>query len=366
MRISLWLIVLLFTSLVLGAESFTHTKTLTGLTPNTTYHYRIKTNNLNGSTKTSADYQFTTNATGQTWPTLVNPVDPMTYGAACNGTTNDTTAFQQAVNASDVLVPANKTCVVNGTINVTTNNRHIQCGANTILKQNVTGPIMFDIHEAQSGQRLTGVSVANCTFIGTNTIPPTTDWNNPSKHWNFPILARDRVDNVVIINNTFDRFYGQAMFQSTGAVDGGHGDQVSYNTFKNCGYYGVAFVAHINGYIGHNTAIDCAVGIENDNSTQLSGGNILEYNTLTTVYGKGSVDLEAATALSGGCTGNATNIVDYHTNIVRNNAVSGVANALGAHPGWPSRIYDCHGWIGQYAAQYSNNTCTNGCQVIQP
>jgi hypothetical protein len=350
--------------LVFGAESFTHTKQLTGLNPNTTYHYRVITKNTAGEQSASTDYVFTTNGTGQTWPTLVNPIDPMTKGAKCDGVTNDTAAFQQSVNERDVLVPAGKTCVINGTVFITTNNRHIQCGTNTIIKQNVTGPIVFEIKEAVSGNRLTGVSVAGCYFLGTNTVPPTTDWNDSAKHWNFPILARDRVDNVTIINNTFDRFYGQAMFQTTGVVDGGHGDQVTYNSFKNCGYYGVAFVAHTNGYIGHNTAIDCAIGIENDNPGQNSGGNILEYNTVTAIYGKGSIDLEASVMLSGGCTGNSTNIVNYSTNIVRNNAVSGVANSLGYHPGWPSRLYICTKWIGQYAAQYSNNSCTSGCQII--
>jgi len=125
---------------------------------------------------------------------------------------------------------------------------------------------------------------------------------------------------------------------------------------------GPVFVAHINGYIGHNTAIDCAVGVENNDSGQLSGGNIIEYNTLTTIYGKGPVDMESATTLSGGCT--VANSANYSTNIVRHNAVSGISNAQGYHPNQPSRIYICTKWIGAYAAQYTNNSCTNGCQVI--
>jgi hypothetical protein len=299
-------------------------------------------------------------------PTLVNPVNPMNYGAKCDGVSNDSAAFQAAVNAGDVLVPAGRTCVINSAVNISINNRHIECGSGAILRQTVTGGLVFEITEAVSGQRLTGVSIANCSFIGTGTVPPTTDWNDSAKHWNIPVLTRDRVDNFTLIGNTFDRFYGQAMFQTAGVVDGGHGDNISYNTFKNCGYYGVAFVAHINGYIGHNTAIDCSIGVENDNPGQLSGGNILEYNTVTAIYGKGSIDMESSATLSGGCTGNATNIMNYSTNIVRNNSVSGKSSADGYHPNWPSRIYDCHGWIGQYAAQYINNSCTNGCQVIQP
>jgi hypothetical protein len=290
----------------------------------------------------------------------------MNYGAKCDGVSNDSAAFQAAVNASDVLVPAGKTCVINSAVTISKNNRHLECGAGTILKQTVTGGSVFVIQEAVAGARVTGASIANCTFIGTGTIPAITDWNDSAKHWNIPVLARDRVDNFVLIGNTFDRFYGQAMFQTVGFPDGGHGDQIAYNTFKNCGYYGPVFVAHANGYIGHNTMIDCAAGVENDVVTppQLTGGNIIEYNTLTTVYGKGSIDMEASLILTGGCSGSSTTIVNYSQNIVRNNAISGVANAQGAHPGWPSRLYICTKWIGAYAAQYTNNTCTNGCQVI--
>jgi hypothetical protein len=350
---------------VVGADTYTHSKKITGLQPGTTYNLRIRTTNPDGSVTVSPNKIFTTNSSpisGVSVPTLVNPVNPMNYGALCNGTTNDTAAFQAAINASDVLVPANKTCVINGTVNVTTNNRHIQCGANTILKQNVTGPIIFDIKEAVAGQRLTGVSIANCYFLGTNTSPPTTDWNNSAKHWNIPIQTRDRVDNVIIVGNTFDRFYGQAMFETYGVVDGGHGDQISYNTFKNCGYYGPVFIAHTNGYIGHNTMIDCATGVENDIVTpaQLSGGNIIEYNTITCIYGYGALDMEACAMLTGGTTAGS----NYSTNIVRNNTISGVANAQGAHPGTHSRIFTGIRWIGNLAAQYINNSCTNGCEVL--
>jgi hypothetical protein len=286
----------------------------------------------------------------------------MNYGAKCDGVSNDSAAFQAAVNASDVLVPAGKTCVINSAVTISKNNRHVECGAGTILKQTVTGGSVFVIQEAVAGARVTGASIAKCTFIGTNTSPPTTDWNNPAKHWNIPVHARDRVDNFVLIGNTFDRFYGQAMFQTGwGGVDGGHGDYIAYNTFKNCGYYGPVFVAHTNGYMGHNTLTDCSMGVENDISTppQNSGGNIFEYNTLTCIYGQGAPDMATCAMLTGGSTGGS----NYSTNIVRNNTVSGVSNASGAYPGSHIFIIIASRWIGSLAAQYYNNSCTNGCSV---
>ncbi len=359
-----------FVSLVLGAESFTHTKQLTGLQPNTTYHYRIRTQNLNGSTKTSADHVFTTNAAGVAYPTLINPVNPMSYGAVCNGITNDSAAFQAAINAGDVLVPDNKTCVINNRLSININDRHIQCGANTILKQTAFGsspPLMFELTASPSTGRLTGASIANCYFLGSGTIPASDyqSTSNPSLYGsNIAVITREKVDNFTLVGNTFDRFWGQSMFQTEAAVDGGHGDYIAYNTFKNCGYYGPVFAAHTNGYIGHNTLVDCAMGVENDIWSQNSGGNIIEYNTQTVVYGYGYPDMAASAMLTGGCNGNTTtDIRNYSTNIVRYNNISGISNAQGAHPGSPSRLLICTKWIGAYAAQYVGNVCNNGCQT---
>lgn len=343
-----------------------HLQTLSNLSSGTLYHYRVKSTNAGGAESVSSDYTFTTtgSSSGYTKPTLVNVQNPMNHGALCNGSTNDFYAFQAAINAGDVLVPAGKVCVINGALNVTTSNKHIECGEGTVLRQTVLTGSMI-VYQTPGSGRISGDSIVNCTFIGTGTVPATTDWNNSAKHWNIPILARDRVDNMLLAGNTFDRFFGQAMFQTVGTIDGGTGDQVVYNTFKNCGYYGVAFVAHTNGLIAHNTATDCAIGVENDNvqPPQNTGGNILEYNTLTCVYGYGAPDIGACTTLSGGATINGQ---DYSTNIVRNNAVSGTANAQGAHPGSPSYILigSNVNWGGAIAAQYSNNTCTNGCSVI--
>jgi hypothetical protein len=109
--------------------------------------------------------------------------------------------------------------------------------------------------------------------------------------------------------------------------------------------------------MAHNTLVDCAMGVENDNSTQIDGNNIMEYNTLGCVYGYGGPDMGACAMLTGGAT---TNGASYTTNIVRYNVVTGTSNGQGYQPAEGSRLISGSGW-GVPAAQYIGNTCNNGC-----
>lgn len=300
-----------------------------------------------------------------TAPALVNPVNPMDYGAKCDGVTDDSAAFQAAVNASDVLVPAGKTCVINKKVWITVSNKHIECGDGTILKQTrvPTSADTSDDHttmftfKAMSG-RISNDSVVNCHFVGTNTEAPQFTGADNYKGYNVPVETQNAVDNFFLAGNTFERFWGQSMFQTYGAVDGGTGDKIIYNTFKSCGYYGPVFVAHTKGLIANNTLTDCSTGVENDNTTQNSGGNIIENNVLQAIHGNGYTGMGAGVLLTGGAATDA----DYSTNIVRNNTVSGVTDGQGTMAaGTRSKI-----WIQvTHPAQYSNNTCGTGCTVVQ-
>ncbi|CAN7453128.1 hypothetical protein LJR267_003075 [Paraburkholderia hospita] len=297
----------------------------------------------------------TSSATQYTPPALVNPVNPITYGAKCNGSTDDTAAFQKAINAGDVLVPAG-TCVINGTLNVRVSNRHIQCQG-TILKR-TTGYNMQMFVIGDYKNAYTNDSIVECNFVGANTAAPQY-YNNDNRHWDIPVETTGPVSNFFLAGNSFKQFFGQSMFQTYGAPNGGSGDKIIYNTFASCGYYGPVFVAHTNGYIGHNTVTDCAVGIENDNTTQATGHNVIEYNTIKAVYGYGAPDMTSSVMLTGGVAASA----DYSTNIVRNNTVSGTSNAQGFRgANIPSRTIIGKNW-GIKAAQYSNNTCVTGCSV---
>lgn len=302
-----------------------------------------------------------------TAPTLVNPQNPMNYGAVCNGSTDDSTAFRNALAAGDLLVPAGKTCVINTKIQITVSNKHIECAdpATTTLKQTViptTGDTHTNIFQFKdvSGTSITGDSVVNCRFLGTNTAAPQYTAADAYKEFNIPVETQNTVNNVFIAGNTFTQFWGQSMFQTFAAVNGGSGDQVIWNTFTSCGLYGPVMIAHTNGYIAHNTATDCAVGVENDNTTQNTGGNIFEFNTLNTIHGIGYTGISA---VSNFLTGGAAAAANYSGNIVRNNSVSGVADGLGASPaGRPSSVYQQVN--GGSPAQYNFNTCTNGCIFI--
>ncbi|MEA3120131.1 MAG: hypothetical protein QOI13_3401 [Paraburkholderia sp.] len=289
-----------------------------------------------------------------TAPPLVNPVSPLAFGARCDGKTNDSAAFQAALNAGDVKVPPG-ICVINRTVKITVSHRHLECSPGTTLKQtNPYAQSMFEI-ESPEGGALTGDSIANCTFVGSNTVAPRF-FLDDARHYNIPVETRDRVSNFTLIRNSFSRFFGQAMFQTYGAVDGGSGDIIAYNRFQSCGYYGAVFVAHRNGYIGHNVLIDCAVGVENDNPKQMSGGNIIEYNRLTAVHGYGAPDMGAAVLLTGGTAGDA----NYSTNIVRYNEVTGADSTTVST--LPSIIWQK---ASGGAARYLQNSCGKGCKVIQ-
>lgn len=290
-------------------------------------------------------------------PPLVDPVNPVDFGARCDGVSDDSAAFQAALDKGDVRVPAG-TCVINRTVRITVSHRHMECSKGTTLRQ--TRPVfsMFSV-VAPDGKTLTGDSIANCVFVGSNDVAPRFILGDDALHYNIPVETRDRVSDFTLVGNTFRRFFGQAMFQTYGELDGGSGDIIAYNRFESCGYYGAVFVAHRHGYIGHNVLIDCAVGVENDNPQQFGGGNLIEYNVVRAVHGYGAPDMGASVLLTGGTAGDA----DYSTNIVRYNTVMGVSQkAYDSVATLPSIIWQKA--VGG-AAQYWQNTCVRGCKVVQ-
>jgi len=319
-----------------------------------------------------------------TIPTLVNPHTPQFFGdsGTCNGNADDSDAFQAALDAGDVMLLAGN-CVINKTLTITTSNKHLQCNPNTkLVRPDPRKGYMILVKDPSPDGLggITGDSIVGCNFVGTNTDAPQYHEDFPpgvidltDRHWDIPIMTQNKVDNFFLAGNTFSRFFGQSMFQTYGGVDGGSGDVVIYNTFQSCGYYGPVFVAQTGARMAYNTMIDCAAGVENDDPYQVTGGNILEYNTLTAVYGYGAA-YPAGVFLTGGVAGcnnkciNPTLFPDYSSNIVRYNRVSGVSSVDGFnHAAYPSQLIKGFSYVpAGNNAQYTNNECVNGCQVIAP
>lgn len=264
--------------------------------------------------------------TSFTPPRLVDPRSPKEFGAAGNGTTDDTKAFQAAVDAGDVLVPAG-TYLLNDTVVITASHRRIQCEPGVTLRKTIRKDgNMFNFEGP-----LTGNSLVGCNFVGAN---PTRirEWERPG-HYDIPVQTNGAVDDFVLAGNSFRDFFGQSMFQTEGQ-GGGTGDVLVFNSFANCPLYGIALVGSVNGRIAYNLADNCRMGPENNDATQDTGGNVLECNRM---INGGNI--------TGGSNGEGG--VDYSGNIVRHNILDGGYMQISP----PER--------GK-AARYIGNTC-NDC-----
>ncbi|MFM0208842.1 hypothetical protein PQQ96_15665 [Paraburkholderia sediminicola] len=270
-------------------------------------------------------------------PALFHAKDPRDFGAKCDGVTDDSAAFQKAMNSGDVKVAAG-TCLINKTVTISVSNRHLECAPGTLLKRTVSNANSMFLYEAGHGA-LVGDSIVNCNFEGANSPRPLIDFNAPG-HWDIPVLTRDNVSNFLLAGNTFKQFFGQSMFQTT-AANAGSGDKVIFNTFMSCPLYGPAFVGHRNGYVAYNRVIGCTAGVENDDAGDNTGGNIFECNRVTSNGAPGFI--------TGGVYGAHTN---YSGNIVRYNIIAG------DNTGILKKHRD-----GGKDAQYFGNSCTEGCDV---
>jgi parallel beta-helix repeat protein len=279
-------------------------------------------------------------------PLLTNPQNPVSYGADSSGTSDATSAFQAAIGHGDLHIPAG-TFLINGTVAVPSN-RTIVCDTGAVLKETLvtsTGSAVFQWNGT------TGGHLWGCTFRGPNAGINGKPTFTGGMEWNFFVLV-DTINGsgggVTVQNNVFDGASANSAVQlygndATGPVTG---CTIDNNEFKHCGYYGVAVVSGTNNHVGSNTLIDCSLGSEADDLGQKNTGNVYENNSLTFVYGNGWLQF----LLTGGAAPSGFN---YSGNIVRNNSVQG--------PG--SRIYELQPSPGT-PAQYSGNTCTNGCSVV--
>ena len=138
-----------------------------------------------------------------TEPDALDPVNPLSYGADNTGVNSSSDAFQNAVNAGDVLIPA-------GTYKITTqisvpNNRNVRCAdpaTVTISFPQSTNGYAFLWAGTGPG------SIANCTFTGTNTAHPA--GYVAANQWNHFVKREYGAHDVWIGNNYFRNCWGNA------------------------------------------------------------------------------------------------------------------------------------------------------------
>jgi len=252
----------------------------------------------------------------------------------------------------DVCFPAGYTFLVNSSLSISSNNKHWQAasgGTPAIIKNTDSthcngmgcGTVVIN--------GVSGTSIIGLDFEGSNTTPP--QWNNYPQGYNDAIGGLGTgLANTLIAGNTFNAWFGQAEVEFyANSCNSDFGNVIEYNTFKNCGLYGSVLDNFQNVSIHDNTSTDCSGGQENDNSSGCAGGNVWNHETLNVINGHG-YRASMCTVLTGGAAAGA----NYSGNLVENSSVSGSGSCL-----WESVV----GGTSSDQATYTNDTCSNGCQV---
>jgi hypothetical protein len=270
--------------------------------------------------------------------------NPVNFGATGNGTSDDTAAFQAAINAGNVYVSTVHTYNIGGQI-IIPSNRTLQCAPGVVLRtlvHSTNDPSMLRLNGA------TGVSILGCTLIGANsTTPPILDNNQGTC-----LISLWGSSTNLIAANTCKWSFGNACVHISDRFDGA-GAASTFNVIRNndfgpTGYYGVAIIVGTDNQVLWNNAVDAAIGSE-ANAAQATGTNsrnTFGHNVVTKVNTNGwdSVSLTGGSAIAG---------FDYSTNVVSNNTVQGSGSRINQNNGG-----------GAIPAQYINNFCINGCGVF--
>ena len=305
---------------------------------------------------------------GITPPALVNPQNPRNYGADPTGTNDSTTAFQNALNAGDVLVPAGH-FLITGHLYFPTN-RHMQC---TLSNGTFGTHESFLVNTAMTGYQMidmdatTGSSIFYCGFRGPNADIA----SRPAVNTNLPFFVRisglsgGSTSNNQLVGNDFNGIQGVVAAVVVYAPAGDSapsGTVISWNTFEHCGYYAVQ-VAAAQGTttISHNTLNDCSGFVEGNVTTLATPdtGVVINSNHLTFTYGVGATEPNCASllgfcgfdGLTGGCSASG-GVFNYSGNTVSNNIVDGT---------YSSTIMETAVGGSQNDATYINNTCNSPC-----
>jgi hypothetical protein len=286
-------------------------------------------------------------------PSLVNAASVLpgaSFGdntVSGDGVTDDTAAFQAALNASDICIQSGATYAIYGTLNVPPN-RNIQCqpGA-TILNPvhdagNPNMTFAFGWDQPASNNSLVG-----CTIEGTDTSnPPQYDESNEYNYLTvIGAYGSAGVNHDVLIEgNAYKNGWTDELMTYAGTSDPNSGPQavtVAANTFSHCGFHGT----HPNGGQGlvftNNVYDGCDVEPEFDSGINQNIQAAFTNEYVKDSHGLGNGDDKAIFMSPCGTGGGGYSRVQ-----MMNNTLDGSNLWFYTAPG-------CD-------AQWSNNACING------
>ena len=277
---------------------------------------------------------------------LVPIQTPQAYGAMGDGVTDDTAAFQLALNHGDLSVPP-ATYLINGNIYVPSY-RRVQCqpGANlhtTRHDGHESGVITF--------KAVSNSSVIGCTITGSNTSTvPVLDRDQ----WNYLIWVSSS-NNIVVTGNTLKYAFanGALRFDGEGSSNTpSENIQATYNDFESNGYYGLVTISANNVQALHNRFVDSSCCAEaNSPTTDQSMRNVYAYNYMTSVNGNAATcgkSCDAGIFFTGG---KAPSNFNYGTVQVHDNYITGKNTRLITNAD-----------SGSTPPTYTNNRCLDGCK----
>jgi len=287
-------------------------------------------------------------------PPLNHPQNPVNYGADPTGNKNSAAAFQKAINAGDLDVPAGL-FRINSTVYVPSN-RNIRCEAGAAVKYTTRAHfIMF------AWWGTTGGSAFNCRFRGPNYNRAVPSYTPVGQVILFIQSIGGHGGSLTIAHNDFNGMGGWTgavlIYGSRANQPGPRNNLITYNTFEHCSSDAIQITSGEHNVVSHNTFQDCSGMIEADNTGQQNTGNFIDSNHSTFTNGTGAANQFGQNGWSNlfTCGASCSSLAcNYSANTCSNNIVDGPK---------PSGLLESAVGGALNNAKYVNNTCTHGCSV---